>query len=772
MIEKVSKRFTQYYQVSLVLIMIATLGVILYFWKLGFIDGSKGKDLHQASYILETYDSKNIFKEIKDLIVNENPKLAIEKTKEIEKDLGKVNQLVEVKEFKTLDSDIQKLKTSAANLISFSKVDKVINVFNTKMDKFYAYVKINKWRTLTRMSDRVYSQTNGHINQKKLLSLVKNVNRDFNTMIKVTDNSVLSRKDKSEVISRIENLKIEIGMLKKYADERAFYSQLHQETKVSLKNWYNSVSPEITLQKLQMDQIGRFYVLGLLGILFLVTGVFFTSFVVNKVYFRKARGFIEEEFENYINETLLDEKPLNPELFSENFQAFSERMSGYFSKRMSFGSIFQDALPLSSILLDNNLKVVWANKQFCRDIDISEEEMKKDYMSWDFLNKLTNIGNNDPVMEALKNKVAGIYQIKIKPNSESTAKPFEMFVSPVKYKGNTRVMLFFYNLTNLEDTIQEQARCLLSPIYKSLDLMIERKFQASDELAQEFSISENDNIYEQFIQLNDKYKQIENNLIDQLEFLHSEVENFETQNNLVSSEIGNSLKNSKINITALKTFKEQVIGLSTLTKNLNGAILTGYETLSSNKSTLKDAAKKIDDLREITADVFQGMPRFQSIKEHIRNAKASAYEGKSRLAYELAQLTLLMKRAHDPAAMEKVGRSLTKVNQTFQNFDQLSEDLDKKISSMELILSKTQLLINSGEEKMNTFGSEWEVSEAERTRSLVQSWQKNQLQAGGEVDLIEAEIVESLHQIFKATKGNIQISAGLRERMVENPLNA
>ena len=146
MIERISKKITQFYQISLVTIMICTLGTILYFWKLGFIDGSRSKDLHKASYILETYESKGLFKEVKSLIVNENPKQAIKKTKEIEKEFERVNAQVEVVEFEKLKKDLQKLKTSSANLISFSKVDKVINVFNGKMNKFYDYVRTNKWR--------------------------------------------------------------------------------------------------------------------------------------------------------------------------------------------------------------------------------------------------------------------------------------------------------------------------------------------------------------------------------------------------------------------------------------------------------------------------------------------------------------------------------------------------------------------------------------------------------------------------------------------------
>ena len=242
--------------------MIATLAVIFYFWKLGFIDGSKGKDLHQASFILETYESKNILQEIKTLILNENPKLAIEKTKDVEADFEKIHSQVEVNEFEQLKTSLQRSKTSAANMISFTKIDKVINVFNQKMDNFYGFVKKNNWKTLTRMSDRVFSLTNGHINKEGISKLVSQLEREFEMMTKITERSVLTSSEKSEILSRINSLKTEVTMLKKYAEERRFYFQLHGETQKAITNWLKAVAPELTLQKLKIEQIGRYYVMG------------------------------------------------------------------------------------------------------------------------------------------------------------------------------------------------------------------------------------------------------------------------------------------------------------------------------------------------------------------------------------------------------------------------------------------------------------------------------------------------------------------------------
>lgn len=765
MIENISKRITQFYQISLVTIMICTLGTILYFWKLGFIDGSRSKDLHKASYILETYESKGLFKEVKSLIINENPKKAISKTKEIEREFEKVNAQVEVPEYANLKKDLQKLKTSSANLISFSKVDKVISVFNEKMNKFYDYVRTNKWRTLTRMSDRVFSQTKGHINKKKLGHLTLSVNRDFESMIKITENSVLSRKDKSEIVSRVTNLQIEMQMLKKYVEERKFYYHLHNEASRSMKKWLDVVAPELTLQKMQIEQIGRYYVMGLLGILFLVTTLFFSSFLVNRLFLRKGQKEIEEGIENYINDSILSGAQLNEEMFSPEFQSYTKKMSAYFDKRMSFGSIFQDALPLSSILLDRNLKVLWANKTFCSDWQISEDEVKKDYMSWDFLNKLTNIGSDDPVLEALKHNIAGIYQVQVKPNDETASRPYEMFVSPVKYQGESRIMLFFYDLTNLEQTIQDQAKSLISPIHKSLISMKEGEFEANKELLNEFSIAGIEDVYEQFISLDEKLKSDSSILMDQIEILHVEVEHYEEQSSQIVKSMAESVKNSKTSAEALKAFKDNVISLSSLARELDRATQRGQELIYANLNALNNSIKKVDSVRSVSDDIMHSMPKFQTLKETIRDSKSLVYENKSKLAHELSQLNLFVKRANEPGSMEKVGRVLNKVNQTFEAVSKHSDELDKKVSNLELLMSKAQMVLNSGQEKISQVNSSYEAQQVQLSEQEVKVLKKVSSHSTQSIEGFEQQIVENLQSIFQATKSNIVITSEMKGTM-------
>lgn len=761
MIENYSKKITQFYQISLVVIMLTTLGVVLYFWKLGFIDGSRAKDLHKSSYILETYEKKRVFSEVKTLIKEENPKLSIKRIKEMETDFEKVNTQVEVPEFNELKVSLQNLKNGAAALISFPKVEKVQKVFNEKLVKFYDFVKTNQWRTLTRMSDRIFSQTKGHLNIEKIDDLAKTINRDFTSMIKITENSILTRKDKAEVISRINNLQVEVDMMAKYAAGRSAFYQKYNSTEETIKSWLDSVAPELTLQKIKVEQIGRYYVMGMLGIFSMVLITFLGSFIWNKWSFKRNKEEIEKLFEGVISENIIEKTPLKEGRFSPEFESFTRNMTSYFHKRMSFGSIFQDAMPFSSILLDHNLKVLWANKQFCEDWMITSDEINKEYMSWDFLNKLTNIGHDDPVLEALKNNIAGIYQVQVKPNDKVAARPYEMFVSPVKLHGESRIMLFFYDLTNIEETIQDQAKSLLAPIKKSLQLMEAGNLDRSEELEQEFGISGTLDIYDRFIDLNDKVTNDNQRLIDEVELLYNSIEKFE---NLVHELQGGLVKGVHLNkdkASHLKIFKDSVIGLAQLSKNLNQSFIRGREINNAGRMTVVGSTKKINELMSAANEMKEALPKFNKIKEELRDTKTQFQDSKSRLSHELSQMTIFMKRIHEPNGVEKVGRTFAKFSQTFHQVSEYATQLDRKISSLEVLISKAGLVFNATEAKLSAVNMEGEKRHIESCESYTKQTQLLASQGADQLADLEESIVDSLKSIFGATKQSLAVNTEL-----------
>ncbi len=772
MISQTFKNFSKFYQVSLVFIMLLTIGSIFYFWNKGFIDGSRTQDLHQASFLLESLTKKNQFEEIKNQVHQESPKLALKKIKAFEEEISTIDRQVSVSEFDNLQTSLQSLKTSIAKLISFSKTDQVITVFSKKLDKFNRFVKDSNWRTLTRMSERISLQVSGHLNKNKLSDLANSIKNEFEQMITITENSVLARKDKSEVVSRLNNLNFEMNMLGRYAMSRNSFDKNFKKTNKAMNLWTDKVAPEITFSKLEMQEIGRYYVMGMLMTLLLTALLFVTSFFYNNWFMTRASLALEEKLESFITEGLVGGDASYLVNFSRNFQAYAQNMMGYIDKRMSFGSVFQDALPLSSILLDQNLKVVWSNQQFCDGWNISEDEIQKDYMSWDYLNKLTNIGGDDPILEALKNDVAGIYQIQIKPDDKADARPFEMFVSPVKYKNEKRVMLFFYDLTNLEETIQDQGKSILNPVKESLALMRKGGFEPNEQLEYEFSISGTTDLYDSFVKLNEETSERADESQLEREYLYGQINEFDQK---VLNMLEKNTKNMEIgeqNIKALKTFKDSVISLSDLSKNLDESVQKKSEIIGMNLRAMRGSVQKIANSKEIVMEIFEGLPKLEETKNLIKVEKSNLQEKRAKLEHELSQLGMLMKRTTDVSGLSKLNRTFDKIQTTFEHYSLLSKGLDKKLATLDIYMSKTQMILASSQgrlQQVDTVAEQEQIQSAQDIIDLYSDLSRNSESLNASY---EEEIVMALQRIFKGTKSSLRNFAEIQESNTDEGTHA
>lgn len=771
MIEKLTQKLNQFYHFAFVFIMVATLGTIFYFWKLGFIDGSRNKELHKANYILEQIEIQKPLNEIKNIVNSENPKLAITKLEALEINLEKINKLIDDQEFSDIKKETQQLKTSIANLISFPKTVKVFNVFNGKLQKFNSYVSKNKWRTLTRTSKRVLNLTKGHINKSKLGRIVKTIEKDFRHMANVTESSILSSPEKSEILSRISNMETETRMIQRYVDEKTFFSGVLNNYSLNMKAWIKKISPDLSYQKLQVEQMGRYYIMGLFGILGLVSTMFFSSFMYGKWHRKNAQSDLEKFVENFVTSGLIDNKPQELSGFSKRFQNFSDHTAEYIDKRMSYGSIFQEALPLSSIMLDKNLKVTWANKQFCESWELAEEEVNKDYLSWDYLSKLTNIGDNDPVLEALKHNIAGIYQIQMKPTEDSEVSPYEMFVSPVKYNGESKIMLFFYPLMSLQETIRDQARSIVNPVEKTLNLIASGEFNDSEkeQLLKEFEIAGITPMFEKFESMVNYFGTERKRLIDQIEMLYDKLDLYADTTDMIEKSNFGIAESTRGQVKDLKEFKTNVIDMSMYGKQNESLAVHEFATLEKTVAAFGSNYGKVKELKGIVDEMSITMPKFANLKEDIKAQKNLLSDTKMRLAHSLAQMIHVKKKITDVATIERFNNSYERVNSEFQKLDSISGDLDKRLTNLEVMLSKGQIIINDINTKIGRFDIKNEEVALSSSMNDLKDFSKRLQSIKGKMGNSEDNVVDRLKSMYINTKTNMIHSKEIASFMEQRP---
>jgi hypothetical protein len=723
--------------------------VIFYFWGLGFLDGSKSKDLHKVNYTLESILKKKPVQAIQKLVLDENNKIALSGLDNLEKELKEINDTVSDSNFSQISDELQQIKSNVASLVSFTKTDKVIEIFNDRVKNFLNYVEKNNWRTLTRSTNRVLSMSSGYVNKNRLETFTKKVENEMSLMKKATLDSILTQSEKKEIIKKLDGFNTELKMLKKYqAKKKQFIGMIRGYSK-TLNAWIGQISPEISVQKLKLEQMGKYFIMSLFGILSICTALFAGGFFYNK----KQRVINSEKFEDfikeYVSENLIKGKMLELSSFSESFNDYSLDTQSYIDKRMSFGQIFQQALPFSSMLLDSNLKLEWANNEFCDDWNIDKENLKTSNISWDFLIKFTNLKDNDPIIEAVRNNIAGIYQVQLQLNDSNENKPFEMYVSPVKCGNETKVMTFFYPLESLEETINDQAKSIIDPVNRLLRSVSANSTNLSEigAFESEFKQANISNLFGSFktyFRENDKQKV---RLFDEIEVLNSKMNEYEdillsleSENSIIKSNLEqfqDGLKVFKLNIIQLFESHEDQSLQFNLSKDLISQGLVKFQKVS-------DGYSNIVDLSNLSITSLTKMGEF---KNKLKFLRSNLDESKARLSHSIGQMVHLKNKFESTDLKSKYLQVYNKINDEFSNFSVDLKSLEKEIVSIEVLMSKNDMLLGSFQAEISSINLDQENFEVNELRHSF-----NGLSDDFDNDVIQGDIIESLQEMFSGYK--------------------
>ena len=450
----------------------------------------------------------------------------------------------------------------------------------------------------------------------------------------------------------------------------------------------------------------------------------------------------------------------NLDQFSDEFQTFTHQTAKYVNKRMSFGSIFQDTLPIGSILLDHNLKVIWANQHFADQWQIAEEELNREYLSWDYLAKLTNIGEDDPVLEALKNGIAGIYQVQIKVNEKEPVRPFEMYVSPVKYNNQNRVQLYFYPLSSLQKTITDQAMSIVGPVARTLDLMLKGDYDDhyKEQLYRDYEIAGIMDIQAKFNELELLFKRKEGRMIDELEVLHVRLEKWETTIKEINEINKKIQEQTREQIGGLRLFKDSVIGLSQLGTTFEQNSVSGIKVMRKMLSNIAISLQTNNKLSEALKDISTAIPDMEKTKLELKDQKGQVNEIKTNLYHSISQLVHIKKKIHDPSLLEKFEQNFNKLNSEFKLLDQSTEALDKKITSIELMLSKSEMFLNDAMVRAQELSRGMDNTVLDEFSAQINTIANAVKSPQGQISKLEDEIVMEMRKMFTSTKTNTQLT--------------
>jgi hypothetical protein len=324
---------------------------------------------------------------------------------------------------------------------------KINNNYNT----FYQFVQNENYRGLSRLTE--HSLAILKVKQKSLeLYSLRKISKELDSKLQdkvnLVKRSTLSRENKNNVLLKLDQIKLNLKSLDKKLDQVSLIDQKINDFALAYQIWWPNFSSNLVLDQLKQTDITKNFFLIQISLI----GLTFIFLLFNIVYTRniaqKSQHSLEAVFVDMLDKVAINKEVKDELSFSDAFNYSLQEKAKYIQMRMKLGHLLQQTMPFSSVLLDNNLMITWANEQFYSQLGLSENDHAAKNLSWDYIKKLTDLEDFDPILDALKNDLSGIYQIKWRSINAVTAKNYEMYVATSEHNSQRYINLYFYSLEN------------------------------------------------------------------------------------------------------------------------------------------------------------------------------------------------------------------------------------------------------------------------------------------------------------------------------------
>ena len=746
----------------------------IYYWHSGAFNSDNISSVFEASGKIEEMEKAGQLKQVLKLVESDRAREAVPLLQQFEEVAKRIDSSAssDNDEYDKLSDSLEMMQEAMTGMVAVPEVKSIVHVFSERVDQFVSYVKENNWKTLSRISSRVQSRIDanalrqpGFYSFERMTTLKRALLEDLRNMRTVTEGSVLSPEFKNAIYEKLEGLKTEVVMLDKYLVALDQFSRASQVTLTHYGKWSKAIAPSVALDKMSMERNSQSLIYGAIAAIALLLLSLGVSIPVHSYLTKMGEREFEDRVINLIRKGILPfESQVNALYGSPAFLNELSKCHDYVHKRMSFGTIFQEAMPFSSLLLDSNLNLIWANSEFYRDWGMEGQSLSSSStVTWDYLQRFTNLGEEDPVMLAHREGVAGIYQIQVKTESSPVSLPYEMYVSPVEYSGQTRIMVMFYPLRSMEETMGEQTRSIVTPVARTIDALSQNAFtpQFAQEIAHDFENAGIGDLLASFTSYKELVDLQEQGLVDNIGQLEGKlVDQYKLNDDLkkVIVEQGDTLQQM---MESLKSTKSSIISSLELRGKVEDHYLETMKVVNDlfyEQDDLINEAKLAHSNLTEQAKVFRNM---KALRNDYREMREEINSFRSLLAQDLNQL-MVSGRINN--VNEQLDASLERMKDDVKRFDKSLGLLAQVMQQTDISLSKLELMMQQTKEPDFTRY----IETFSEIRQTVEREVKGMTVLSGEGRECEDMLVSALKEQFALYKETVNKMRFMQELLSDN----
>lgn len=692
-----------YYVTVLVAITCLFAYGVKHYWDIGLLNVDFVSNLYDGTSKVKAVKERNDVDEIKKFVDGDRIKDANRIFARLESDIKDLKTIKATEGNENFDEHLKTVKQSLIAFQSGPELTTILNNLNSKVSNFETFVTEKKWPTLTKMSVNLRMRLNpsrlmngGLFNFERTQNLALSVNNDLEAMTNFTEASGLPADIKVAIVNRIKTLKNEAANLQSYLEAHTKFNRTYKEFAAAYASWFKMVEPEIAYKKIQFEKSSQTVIYSLIGVFSGLIAFVVLGFVIYNFSAKHVTTKTEKLVIDTIKDGLLPIESKQITDFSPDFHVEFDKYREYAHKRMAFGSIFQEAMPFASILLDSNLNMVWGNSHFYDQWQLQNFKEDDDSLTWDFLQRFTDLEDNSSVMSALRMSTSGVYKIQVKSNTMAKAMPYEMYVSPVDYSNQKRIMVIFYPRVEAEMHLNAQKEAITGPIIAALELQLEEKMttELKNELrvkAEQAGASELYSKLSQYIEKSESIRDELNNEIDSLETKMAEQRmiTVDMRKSLVSS-----FETTKASTDKFNLFK---VSVSTLLDSRDQLEEQVKFAMNSTREIFKDQGRIIsvaEKAEKNVDDYIKSLKTITVLKSDFKELKSNVEDFKLRIIQVLDQLLIFQGHENDS---QRIDQFLGQVKVEMKGFEKILNNFGEVVTQLDITVTKVDMMVESRE---------------------------------------------------------------------------
>ena len=668
---------------------LATLGSMLFALRMNHLQSTEEERALKTNTLVQHLKNDQSFEKIgKYLSWADNTK-AQDKIRELSQRIAETEELLDLKADDSLRGNLKLFNQLLSTSSGMSNPGDALKVLGNKVNGLADVAKSRKYKNVSiiaeRMQERLEQLTPKNVVHSVQVSYLKS---DVKRIEQLVSSSGLEEGEKKALMDRFSSMGNEIELLGSLNNQSKNLKEHTAKASENLSAW--ALLAEKRAKELQGAKFQKQnqLVMMLAGVVaFIVTAWMGLAYLFRWQKNRLGEQ-VEIEVKTVIEKGIMGDQRFMLDHYSDLTREDIIKLLDELKVKLNLGSMLHEGLPFAGCMLDSTFKLTWYNQLLQEQFYLSTEEISSDAFNWDFLRDYLNL-DEDPVYEAMVNKIAGIYPVKIKQDEMTPMQPYEMYVTPITVNREDRVMVFFYPLVSVKEAIQEQVNVSRSTISRFITLWNDEKLD-EDELKfleKDFS---NSDLTELYGELSQVYKRTNG---EKEECLHL-IRNLENEKESLEQEI---MGWEDAEVKKRDIIKQEF----RLAHELRDTFITSVEKSESlvqiNRSImqqnddLRTEAIKLQSLNQIsvkkTKETLDIMGQLDSVKADYKKLKLELLDVKTRLISINNSLFGQL-----PPLDDGQQRLASRYKDELARLDFNVVTLDKKLSQLDMILGKLQMM--------------------------------------------------------------------------------